>query len=1413
MMDYHVLPPRRSSSPRRSQEPPQPRLLGGDVTPRRSSSYPVANINIVPNTSSSSSSSSPVVLVDNNSRRSLPPAKRRRVVVVKDSSSHAGPNNSSSSSLPPPRPRPPLVHTSPPPTPLTVTRAAIKATAALPPPKKTTVQRSRTPTPTPTLQDQTPTKSPGVSRLASLPGRLVDSKSSVGGHERQAHMGNSNRHHKVKDTMGDEREHASLESPQSTSSSTGTAAVASKFPSVSGSCASTTTPMIALPPQQPPPPAGVGVVKEPMTQRNRPLPGGGETIAPSPTPNSTASVATTSTTNQNDDIMKSMCHLPCSLPKFRDPQLCMWTTSHSANNPSEDRSSSLVNVLLQPLPPNFDSETQLPPLPTVPSYPTLIRLNLWSVIDGHGGGCVATYASEVLLPHVAASVSRALGCAIVDRGVCLVNGQLRDANALDLDGLIQVTSVPGAGEYSNNPNSIHYRSPYERSDSEEDEEEVGVGDNDNYDNNNNKAPREEHPPSRKTRDSAADSLVVVEEDDDKSVHNTTEASSILPISKRRGESDKSTGLAGGSCRISKSTNTTAATSSSSPSSRSPLVDGSGTTFTTAAVAAVAAAAAEDESLVGAGVDASVSSVKTSVKTAASLTKKPLVGTHSPNEVAAITRAITESFLAVDEGWINSIDPVATHQTSCQANGRWNSGACALVVFTIQRLDWTSVSEPNREKESRGPDDKPQRNTSENRDAARRRMLDNAARTKSASSVMSTVSSTSSLTTEAVHASGLESEITETEEEEDDDYYGMGNRRSDYYGGPNSVHPSLLKKKNDSLISPPGGCSCHCYRAHDAFLYSAHVGDCRAVMLGSAPPRTIKVRGGGTNKSSSGSTSGGHNDLITTDDDESSHHSSDETECLSSSDHDADSSEDDDYTVDDSRRNPPAPTTPATAAGSTLMASNLVTGSAGTRVAPPASAAVDSIQNPVPVGTVPTTAVGTAVTASSVGTTTSSSTTTSSTTSTTATAPAYRIIPRRVARPRGNGTSPRRRESRNSNNNDYSGPFRPLPPLINNSNSHQSSSGLSSAEASSSEAARSSESIDNSTGDGTNGHRDRTTQRSLASRGDDNSTSSSQTRDDQSSSDSNDQLPPFHLPPATRPIDLTTDHSAYNPAEVTAVLRRCNNAPRAISAGVGGGIKRVAGSLAVTRAFGDAYLKTPLLSFNPYKSHAPYITARPEVNCRPLVKDFDKVLILSTDGVWERASGEDVLRWVRNFYEERVAEMERRKNRRGKASSNEDSNNTGQQQESTALKTSTSRNAHEGADRDLFETTASVTTTNTAVNAIGTTRPEEGGDTTMSSSRKREHTASSPGPCNNNNNNYNSTTTTNNNNASNKRRKRNGHMSYNVADVIVRRVLNKVRRARNISSLQALMSLPLGRARRSKHDDITSSVVDLSAFVS
>lgn len=843
-------------------------------------------------------------------------------------------------------------------------------------------------------------------------------------------------------------------------------------------------------------------------------------------------------------------HIPSFLfDAFPSPS----TASHAANCPSEDRSASLVNLLLQPLPPNFDSETQLPPLE--PDYKTLIRLNLWAVIDGHGGGCVATYGSEVLLPHIAASVSRALGCAIVDRGVCTVNGQLRDANALDLDGLIT------SDRSHSNPNSIHYRSPYERSDSEE--EGDGCGD-----------------PSE------------VEDEEAAAVPQTV------------GERKQIASLVAGSLLHQQQVSGTESVN-----------------------------------------DASVSSVKTSVKTAASpANREELPGTHSPREVAAITRAITESFLAVDEGWINSIDPVATQQTSCQSNGRWNSGACALVVFTIQRLDWTSVSEPDRENEPKGPE-KSRLNTSQNRDAARRRMLDYAARTKSASSV-STTSSTSSLTTEeAVNASGIESEITETEGEDDNRSYNENIRKRD------SSHTYARRSAHEieSLISPPGGCSCHCYRPHQAIIYTAHVGDCRAVLLGSAPPRTIKV----------GDFSS-HND---TTDDESSHHSSDETECLSSSDHDADSSEDEDIEA------------------------------------------------------------ATASTKSMTGSATTSATTSS-----------YMNYPRRMVRQRRSGTD------------DTSGPFIALPPL------HVNVEGKTVQFDFETEIER------------------RERRRSAK----DPSDSSASTQD------SIDLLPLLQLPPGTRPIDLTTDHSAYNPAEVTAVLRRCNNAPRAISAGVGGGIKRVAGSLAVTRALGDAYLKTPLLSFLPYKSHAPYITARPEVNCRPLVKGGDKVLVLATDGVWERASGEDVLRWVRNFYDERLAEAERRKNRRmnpavDKSQSSNEDNNSGNDLTAFCTNKQTVQQQQEGSERDLFE---------------NKNDPEH-------PSRKRDvDTSPVGGPM-----------------AKRRKRGRQSRISYNVADVIARRVLNKVRRARNISSLQALMSLPQGRARRSKHDDITASVVDLSAFVS
>eukprot|EP00547_Thalassionema_nitzschioides_P012979 CAMPEP_0194255624 /NCGR_PEP_ID=MMETSP0158-20130606/34847_1 /TAXON_ID=33649 /ORGANISM="Thalassionema nitzschioides, Strain L26-B" /LENGTH=924 /DNA_ID=CAMNT_0038994037 /DNA_START=142 /DNA_END=2913 /DNA_ORIENTATION=+ len=833
-------------------------------------------------------------------------------------------------------------------------------------------------------------------------------------------------------------------------------------------------------------------------------------------------------TVSNSTMDPSDFHEPRALPRFQNAKMCMWTSSHAANSPSEDRSCSLVNILLRPL--LSDKETKNR------NNRILIRVSLWSVIDGHGGGCVATYASEVLLPHVAASIARALKCEIVDRGVCTVNGELRDANALDLDGLIRTSD-----RSRSNPKSINYRSPNEF---------AVINGNIMQDN----------------------PLAVSEED-------TVDNDPItIPPSMQH------------------------ASSIASPVLRQV-----------------------DEAH-------SISSAKTSVKTGSSHQHAPPVGTHSPGEVTKIKEAITESFLAVDEGWINSIDPIATHQSTCQSNGRWNAGACALVVFTVQRLEWkcTSTKERTAGTGGQGPRD----DTSQNKDAARRRMLDYAAKAKCVSST-STISSTSSMLTEddPNMLSAFESEITETEDDGEESVLAAHSRKSIARKKP---APTALPEQ--TVITTPGGCDCHFYRPNEAMLYTAHVGDCRAVLFGSAPPRTIKVV----------PVDGSTTDHPDTTDDESSHHSSDETECLSSSDHDAESSDEDDMAFERRR-----------------LATN--------------------------------------------------------------TPPYLNYLRRPTRRPR--------RSRRDMGNH---APFVALPPLP--ISPHSSS--------------EESESEDETLAP--------PEKRERASNGDDSDENSNESS--LLSPHGRDTSPPIVMPPFTRPIDLTTDHSAYNPAEVNAVLRRCNNAPRAISAGMGGGIKRVAGSLAVTRALGDAYLKTPLLSFDPYKSHAPYITSRPEVNCRRLDKDGDRVIILATDGVWERCGGADVLRWVRNYSSERIAEAERRKNRRrvkiDRSSLKEDDKQEmhSQIEEEKELQAGQKRDRHSPA----------------------------------ASSKKRSKMP--------------------------RRRERGGPNSCpggpsavsTVADVIVRRVLNKVRRARNMTSLYALMSLPKGRARRSKHDDITASVVDLSA---
>ena len=558
-------------------------------------------------------------------------------------------------------------------------------------------------------------------------------------------------------------------------------------------------------------------------------------------------------------------HKPTSLPTFNEPRSYMWTSSHAANAPSEDRSASLVNVLLQPLPhTNFDSETQIHDNFNDGEYRSLIRLNLWSVIDGHGGGCVATYASEVLLPHIAASISRAMGCAIVSRGVCLVNGQLRDANALDLDGLIKSTA---SDRSQSNPNSIHYRSPYEA---------TATMSNTDFSDKDDDDDDDDHVTKPKVVEVKQRNRQCKPQDQHEGYHR---------------QCNNDIHLHGGAPSPASTTPSQQASPSPLPLQQHPQQQQQQTP-------ARRHSTDETRAEASSSINRSESSVKTSVKTSASVgvaRDGAPPGTHSPQEQAAIIRAITQSFLSVDEGWINSIDPIATHQTSCQSNGRWNSGACALTVMSVQRLEWTSVSSSSE----RGNNDEDGEcdgggglgtgdgghDTSQNKDAARRRRIDhNENRALKSASSLSTISSTSSLTTtdDRIHnnASGLESEITETEGEEDDHNGRDGGDKPKKSRWRNNPHHSdrnnATNIPKESLISSPGGCSCHCYRAYDAMLYTAHVGDCRAVMLGSAPPRTINVRGSASSTKAGGANNagaaGGPGNQT---DDESSHHSSDE----------------------------------------------------------------------------------------------------------------------------------------------------------------------------------------------------------------------------------------------------------------------------------------------------------------------------------------------------------------------------------------------------------------------------------------------------------------------------------------------------------------------------------------------------------
>jgi pyruvate dehydrogenase phosphatase len=77
------------------------------------------------------------------------------------------------------------------------------------------------------------------------------------------------------------------------------------------------------------------------------------------------------------------------------------------------------------------------------------------------------------------------------------------------------------------------------------------------------------------------------------------------------------------------------------------------------------------------------------------------------------------------------------------------------------------------------------------------------------------------------------------------------------------------------------------------------------------------------------------------------------------------------------------------------------------------------------------------------------------------------------------------------------------------------------------------------------------------------------------------------------------------------------------------IRRVAGSLAVTRAFGDFYLKSPEMSLPPFKNKLPYITAEPFIQVFEL-DGHEEFLILASDGIWEVLTPEEAIEITQKY---------------------------------------------------------------------------------------------------------------------------------------------------------------------------------------
>ncbi|XP_026659492.2 probable protein phosphatase 2C 26 [Phoenix dactylifera] len=116
------------------------------------------------------------------------------------------------------------------------------------------------------------------------------------------------------------------------------------------------------------------------------------------------------------------------------------------------------------------------------------------------------------------------------------------------------------------------------------------------------------------------------------------------------------------------------------------------------------------------------------------------------------------------------------------------------------------------------------------------------------------------------------------------------------------------------------------------------------------------------------------------------------------------------------------------------------------------------------------------------------------------------------------------------------------------------------------------------------------------------------------------------------LQLSTDHATSNEEEVLRIKKEHPDDHQCIVN------DRVKGRLKVTRAFGAGYLKKPkwndgLLEMfrNEFIGIAPYITCTPSL-CHHKLGSDDQFLVLSSDGLYQYLSNEEVVLHVENFME-------------------------------------------------------------------------------------------------------------------------------------------------------------------------------------